>query len=285
MPRPCYTLRMDMDSYSSGFLMKCAEFGLDAGISAALLKCAVAFSDDGSTFTLSDGESPSHAVAAWNSANPERPLDVSSLLGANPGVSDRGYRAGRAYAMPRLQTPTAPAPNPSTSLTNEDRARSLAIRNIVPFIKNHEEFRSRPYGDAGSLSIGYGLKRINGRPVRHDDVIDEPTALAAMNKELESGYDWMSKNIPRFNDLDLDHKALMLDLYYNGGSDMLSRRESPNLWKALLDTDGHPDPNVVVRTEYPTYRKSNGEDNQVLIDRRRDGLRDYPGASARASAE
>lgn len=80
-------------------------------------KKAVSFSRDGSTFQLAAGETPWHAVKAWNSANPGRKVTTRQVLSANPKVKATGYRIGRLYrtglatVAPASKKPVAaPAP-------------------------------------------------------------------------------------------------------------------------------------------------------------------------------
>lgn len=58
------------------------------------------FGPGGRTLTLAKGQTPSHAVRAWNAENPGRKIDLKGLLSANPGVDPRKYVAGKAYNMP-----------------------------------------------------------------------------------------------------------------------------------------------------------------------------------------
>jgi len=96
-------------AYELGFMNKLAEFGI--------VKKAVSFSRDGSTFQLAAGETPGHAVRAWNSANPGRKVTTRKVLSANPKVKATGYRVGTRYrtglttAAPIAKKPAAtPAP-------------------------------------------------------------------------------------------------------------------------------------------------------------------------------
>lgn len=85
-----------------------------------VIKQAQSFSDDGATFTLQRGRTPSHAVAAWNRLNPDRRINLRELLAANPGVGSRRFRAGVAYRMPasaRSQQQASPTPQPSAQST------------------------------------------------------------------------------------------------------------------------------------------------------------------------
>lgn len=87
------------------------------GFINVLVKLAQSFSDDGATFTLQNGKTPTHAVRAWNNANPTRRISLRELLDANPGVDVRRYIAGKKYNMPssaRMPTPTSrPVPMPT----------------------------------------------------------------------------------------------------------------------------------------------------------------------------
>lgn len=94
------------------------------GFINVLVKLAQSFSDDGATFTLQKGKTPTHAVRAWNNANPTRRISIRELLDANPGVDARRYIAGKRYNMPssaRMPIPSSrPVPMPTIDV-QEDR--------------------------------------------------------------------------------------------------------------------------------------------------------------------
>lgn len=46
------------------------------------------------------GDNPSRVAAAYNRLNPRRRISAKEIMAANPGVSERGYRAGSSYKMP-----------------------------------------------------------------------------------------------------------------------------------------------------------------------------------------
>ncbi|WP_286902088.1 lysozyme [Vreelandella sedimenti] len=59
--------------------------------------------------------------------------------------------------------------------------------NGFEFIKKHEGYRSKAYKDsAGIWTIGYGSIRLNGRAVKHDDVVTEAQAMNQMILDLET---------------------------------------------------------------------------------------------------
>lgn len=89
-------------------------------------KTAQDFSQDGSTFSLRNGQTLSHVVQAWNRAHPNRRITLAQLRAANPGISDTRFRAGKSYRMPGAQpsaatpAPARPAPAPATAPARPD---------------------------------------------------------------------------------------------------------------------------------------------------------------------
>ena len=77
-------------------------------------KTAQDFSQDGSTFTLRNGQTLSHVMQAWNRAHPGRRITLAQLRAANPGISDTKFRAGKSYRMPGAW-PDAATPAPARS--------------------------------------------------------------------------------------------------------------------------------------------------------------------------
>lgn len=100
-----------------------------------LVKEAQTFSDDGSTFTLGNGQTPSHAVQLWNRLHPDRRITIQQLLAANPGIDQRRYRAGRAYRMPNVAaTQTATRPSRQAETNNVPR-RVAAPTNTTAIVQ------------------------------------------------------------------------------------------------------------------------------------------------------
>lgn len=73
----------------------------------AMVKSALSFSADGSTFTLDKGDTLSHVARAWNAAHPDKQVTVDKLVSANGGLKPTRYRTGKAY---NTSFPAAPAP-------------------------------------------------------------------------------------------------------------------------------------------------------------------------------
>lgn len=66
-------------------------------------------------------------------------------------------------------------------------------KNCVYLITKYEGFRSNAYQDSvGVWTIGYGTTRINGRPVKSTDTIQEKDALAYMMTEVQEFMDQLS---------------------------------------------------------------------------------------------
>lgn len=86
-----------------------------------ITKTAQDFSQDGSTFSLRNGQTLSHVIQAWNRAHQDRRITLAQLRAANPGISDSKFRAGKSYKMPGAQPsavplyPARPAPAPATA--------------------------------------------------------------------------------------------------------------------------------------------------------------------------
>ena len=65
-----------------------------------LIKYAQTFGPAGATFKLSKGQTLSHVVKKWNAENPQRRINLKSLIEANGMLDPKKYAAGRTYKMP-----------------------------------------------------------------------------------------------------------------------------------------------------------------------------------------
>lgn len=66
----------------------------------ALAKEAQEFGLGDRTFKLGNGQTLSHVVKAWNSANPARKINLKALISANGGLDPKKYVSGKTYKMP-----------------------------------------------------------------------------------------------------------------------------------------------------------------------------------------
>lgn len=120
-------------AYIQGFLAKCAEYGIDPHALTAMYKAGVDISEDGTSFTLSPGESLGHARLAWNRAHPDQPVSLDQLRAANEGVADNQFRAGKPYALPAMSPVTATQPvQPQQQGTVPPPASQETPENTVP---------------------------------------------------------------------------------------------------------------------------------------------------------
>jgi len=83
------------------------------GYQEQMRKSAQTFSDDGSSFVLAPGQTPGHAITAWNRLHPDQRITVDQLSQANNGLDPTKYRAGVSYRLPAAAQPAQqPAPAP-----------------------------------------------------------------------------------------------------------------------------------------------------------------------------
>ncbi len=105
-------------------------------------------------------------------------IDRSFLLHNNQQVT--GYKTIRTNKQLRFTSAT------SYSIFNQE-AETIPVSEIaLKLVKEFEGFSDRAYLDTdGTPVIGYGLSRINGKPVRVGDRISEAQADAALKAELQ----------------------------------------------------------------------------------------------------
>jgi hypothetical protein len=172
-----------------------AEY-LAAMVRRKLEKKAVSFSRDGSTFQLATGETPGHAVKAWNSANPDRKITMQHVLSANPKVKATRYRIGTRYST-GLAT-VAPAPKKPVAAPASTRAPATAPAAKAP--ATAQPTAQRPEG----TPIGYW----NNNP--GNLVSDGRTDWDGIRQILPKG-----KNM-EFNDYGSGYRAMSRILYNYG---------------------------------------------------------------------
>jgi hypothetical protein len=173
--------------YEKGFMNKLAEFGI--------AKKAVSFSQDGSTFQLSAGETPGHAVKAWNSANPSRKITTQQLLSANNGVKPTGYGIGKSYntGVAAAQPPIVPSKPSQTVQTVQPSTSARPVQQPQPQQKR-----------LAGTPIGYW----NNNP--GNLMSDGRTNWEGISKILPKG-----QNI-QFNDYSSGYRAMARTLYNYG---------------------------------------------------------------------
>lgn len=210
-------------AYLQGFMNKLAEFGI--------AKKAVSFSRDGSTFQLAVGETPGHAVKAWNSANPGRKVTTQQVLSANPKVKATGYRVGTQYRTGLAAAAPAPAAKKPAAVPAPARAPAP-----TPVMKTQVPARpvaQRPKG----TPIGYW----NNNP--GNMISDGRTKWEGIRKVLPKG-----KNM-EFNDYGSGYRAMARTLYNYGAKHGIDTPLATVSRFAKSDSASK-------KTEYANYLKS-----------------------------
>lgn len=246
-------------------------------------KTAQDFSQDGSTFTLRNGQTLSHVMQAWNRAHPDRRITLAQLRAANPGIRDTKFRAGKSYRMPGAQpaaaTP-APAAAPARHLSPEDalvHRINGAIDNVVPFIMDHEGYRENAYHDVigNRWTVGHGHTRIPDsttgqmRDVRPGDTLTASQSESLLRRLVRRNAVGMYRSHPWFRNLGQGAMSGALDVAYNAGTGVFDATRSPVLNREMAEVGADPD--TVYWRQHGTYTRSGAQRNVPgLVNRRND---------------
>lgn len=224
------------------------------------VKCAYAVSKDGKTVTFSKGENPSTVSKGLG-------IKVDDLLKANPGVEPERYIAGKAYMMP--------VKSPVDAYGNFRKAVDLA----APFIEKHEGFRGNAYWDVigNKWTVGHGHTEIKDpktgkvRPVVKGDVMTAKDSSDLLKSRLRQDASKMYGKMKWSRGLKPGYIAALLDIAYIAGLGILSPGKSPSFTKKV--TAPGADVEAIVRSELPTYRKSNGKVVPAIERRRKEAIK------------
>jgi len=156
-----------------------------------------------------------------------------------------------------------------------------AVDLAVPFVKEHEGFRSKAYRDVvGKWTVGYGQTEIRDattgkmRPVRKGDVIEEKDASEFVERRVRDDAAAIYRTMPWTRRAGKGAVAQLLDIAYNSGLGALTKN-SPTLNREGSAAVSEHDVDKVVFKEAPTYRTAGGRVVQGLVNRRTDGLKAF----------
>lgn len=131
----------------------------------------------------------------------------------------------------------------------------------ITFIKKHEGYRSKAYKDsAGIWTIGYGSIRLNGRAVKHDDVVTEHQAMNQMIQDLETFEHAVNEHVTVY--LTQRQYTALVSLTYNIGQNAF---RNSTLLKKLNQSNYHDAANELLR-----WNRAGGKVVQGLVNRRKD---------------
>lgn len=240
------------------------------GFINVLVKLAQSFSDDGATFTIQKGKTPTHAVRAWNNAHPDKRIDLSALLAANPGVDPKRYIAGKKYKMPSIAPITTSTQAKDKPGVNADQLLAqinAAIDDTVPFTQTWEKYEPEAYWDSigNKWTVGHGHTQIRDastgkmRPVRKGDTLTESDSTALTKRIMRQNAADIYKNLKWFRRLNQASMSAVLDKAYNAGWGVFSPKKSPTLTSKMSIPGA--DPNAAYWSEHDTYTSAGGKKN------------------------
>lgn len=149
-----------------------------------------------------------------------------------------------------------------------------AMKDAIPFIKEHEGFRAKAYKDpTGKWTVGYGQTEINGRPVREGDTISERDASAFVESRARSNAALLHKQNPWMRNLSPGAMSALFDVAYNLGVGALDTKRSPTLNSEMEGAD--MDFDAILWHELPTYASAGGKRLKGLENRRNDAIKKW----------
>tara|TARA_R110000850_G_scaffold78676_1_gene170026 strand:- start:887 stop:1366 length:480 start_codon:yes stop_codon:yes gene_type:complete len=131
----------------------------------------------------------------------------------------------------------------------------------IEFIKKHEGYRSKAYKDSAEIwTIGYGSIRLNGRAVKHDDVVTEAQAMNQMILDLETFEHAVNEHVTVY--LSQRQYSALVSFTYNVGHNAF---RNSTLLKKLNQSDYS-----AVASELMKWVNAGGHVVQGLVNRRKD---------------
>jgi GH24 family phage-related lysozyme (muramidase) len=137
----------------------------------------------------------------------------------------------------------------------------------IELIKKWEGLELQAYRDPiGIWTIGYGVTRINGRPVKERDVLaSEYHADTLLKTQIKAEYLPALEKIPVWRKLNINQKGALLSFAWNLGANFYGASGFETITRALKDgrLDDVPDAMML-------YVKAGGKTLQGLVNRRKD---------------
>lgn len=164
-----------------------------------------------------------------SAAPPHRP--PHPIAGAAPAAARPATTPATHPPAPASSAPTSPLPHADAVQTKPplDSARPAtasadsALQPAVALIAQFEGFVDHAYPDPASggepWTIGYGFTRLDGRPVRPDDRLDQAQAELLLRQGVQACAAHLAGRIPYWGEMVADQHCALISFAWNLGQD------------------------------------------------------------------